>query len=57
MIDKHLEEKFAPQIKAIVGMLFIGRSDEMDMEKATDLFVLNLHPIKIACRIRTESYY
>ena len=52
-----LERKFAKQIKAILGMLFIGQDPVMDREKATDFYVLNIKPFQVACRLRTYKFY
>jgi len=52
-----LERKFANQIKAVIGMTFIGQDPVADKEQATDFLVLDLNPIKVACRLRTYRYY
>lgn len=52
-----LERKFAQQIKAILGMTFIGQDAIADKHQATDFLVMTLYPIKVACRLRTYNYY
>jgi hypothetical protein len=52
-----LERKFAQQIKAILGMTFIGQDAIADKQQATDFLVMTLYPIKVACRLRTYDYY
>lgn len=52
-----LERKFAKQIKAILGMQFIGQNPVMDREQATDFMILSMYPIKVACRLRTYKFY
>ncbi len=56
--DKKWSDKYLNEIKAILGQVFIGEaSKEDDQEKNTDLIVLKLEAIRIACRIRDEKYY
>jgi hypothetical protein len=52
-----LEKRFAKQIKAILGMTFIGQDSEQDTKFATDFLVFNVNPFKVACRLRTYNYY
>lgn len=52
-----LEKKFTKQIKAILGMQFIGQDAKMDREQATDFLVLTIRPFQVACRLRTYKFY
>lgn len=52
-----LENKFAEQIKMILGRLFIGKDVGKDKTEATDFLVLRINPFTVACRLRTYSYY
>jgi hypothetical protein len=51
-----LERRFAGQIKAILGMTFIGQDSEQDVKFATDFLVFSINPFKIACRLRTYKF-
>lgn len=56
--DKQRVDKFEPQIKQICGEVFINTAPEkIDCEQATDLLVLEIKPVTIACRVRTYEYY
>lgn len=56
--DKKWSDKFLPEIKAILGQQFIGAAPyEEDTERNTDLIVLKLEPIRIACRLRRKEYF
>lgn len=56
--DKNWVDLFEPTIKRILGNTFIKTaSKRIDMEEATDLLVLELKPLTIACRIRRYDYY
>jgi len=51
-------DRFEPEIKRILGEQFIGTADaETDRKQATDLLVLNVRPVSIACRVRTFGYF
>ena len=51
--DKRRVDKFEPQIKRICGEVFIKTAPKkVDCKEATDLLVLDLNPIRIACRVR-----
>lgn len=51
------QRQFLPQVKSIIGVHLIGEAPlEDDAEKNTDLIVLRLEAIRIACRIRTGTY-
>lgn len=56
--DKKWSDRYLPEIKAILGQVFIGQSPEKeDMEHNTDLIVFKMEPIRIACRLRRSEYY
>lgn len=55
--DKRRVDRFEPEIKRILGEHLIATADfERDTKQATDLLVLKLEPITIACRIRDWRY-
>lgn len=57
-LDKKWSDRFLPEIKSIVGKHLIGAApDDEDAQHNTDLIVLRLEAIRIACRIRTPNYY
>jgi len=57
-VDKAKADRYLPEIKSILGRTFIGAAPvEEDQERNTDLIVLKLEPIRIACRIRTCEYF
>lgn len=50
-------EQFLPQIKSILGVYLISKPPiEEDMERNTDLIVLKMDAVRIACRIRRHKY-
>jgi hypothetical protein len=54
--DKRWSDTFLPQIKQILGLYLIGEPPiEEDAERNTDLIVLKMEPVRIACRVR--KYY
>lgn len=56
--DKAWSDKFIPQIKRVLGELFISESpEETDRDEATDLIVLEIRPFRIACRIRKAEFF
>jgi len=56
--NKQWSDKFLPKIKMICGLYLTGEPPiEEDMERNTDLIVLNMTPLRIACRIRHFSYF
>jgi len=56
--DKRWSDRFLPEIKAILGGQLIGEPPiEEDAERNTDLIVLKMEAVRIACRIRRYSYY
>ena len=54
--DKSWSDRFLPEIKAIIGMHLIGEIEEEDQERNTDLVVLKLDAVRVACRIRRHRY-
>lgn len=55
--DKRWSDKFLPEIKRILGEHLISEPPiEEDAERNTDLIVLRLDAIRIACRIRKHKY-
>lgn len=55
--DKQWSDQFLSEVKAIVGATLIGEAPvEEDQERNTDLIVLKMDAIRIACRIRRNSY-
>lgn len=56
--DKRWSDRFLPEIKMILGLHLIGEPPiEEDCERNTDLIVLKMDPVRIACRIRKNEYY
>jgi len=57
-INKKWSDKFLIEIKRIIGEYFISEPlVEEDMNHNTDLTILRLDPIRIACRVRALDYY
>jgi len=55
--DKRWADRFLPEIKRILGELFIEEpAIEEDTERNTDLIVLKLNALRFGCRIRRNSY-
>jgi len=55
--NKRWSDKFLPLIKRILGEILIGEPPVMDdQERNTDLMVLKLDAVRIACRIRKHEY-
>lgn len=55
--DKKWSDIFIPEIKQILGLHLIGEPDASeDQERNTDLIVLKLDAVRIACRVRTPEY-
>lgn len=55
--DKQASDRYLPTIKGIVGQHLIGEAPyEEDASRATDLIVLRLDAVRIACRVRTPGY-
>lgn len=56
--DKRWSDKFLPEIKMILGLHLIGEPPiEEDCERNTDLIVLKMDAVRIACRIRRYEYF
>lgn len=56
--DKRWSDRFLPEIKAILGVHLIGEPPvEEDAERNTDLIVLKMEAVRIACRVRKYAYY
>ena len=60
--DKRWSDRFLPEIKSILGTCLIGEPPcEDDQERNTDLIVLKMEAVRIACRVRRyaqlEKYY
>jgi len=55
--DKAWSDRFLPEIKAILGMHLIGEPAlEEDQQRNTDLIVLKLDNVRVACRVRKAFY-
>ena len=55
--DKRWSDKFLPEMKSICGTYLIGEASlDEDAERNTDLVVLKLDAVRIACRVRKFSY-
>ena len=58
MADKRWSDRFLPEIKQILGLYLIGEPpQEEDSERNTDLMVLKMDAVRIACRVRRHEYY
>ena len=56
--DKKWSDRFLPEIKSILGQHLIGEPPvEEDQERNTDLIVLRMEAVRIACRVRRSDYY
>ena len=56
--DKKWSDRFLVEIKRILGEHLISEPPiEEDMQHNTDLIVLRLNAVRIACRIRTYGYF
>ena len=56
--DKKWTDDLLPHVKRILGEHLIGQAPhEEDAKRNTDLIVLKLDAVRIACRIRTYKYY
>jgi len=56
--DKAISDKYLDEIKQILGLHLIGEPPiEEDQERNTDLMVLKLDAVRVACRIREYSHY
>jgi len=55
--DKASSDQLLPNIKFILGQYLIGAAPaEEDQKRNTDLIVLNMQPVRVACRIRRFEY-
>jgi hypothetical protein len=55
--DKKWTDGLLPHVKCVLGAHLIGEApEEEDQEHNTDLIVLTLKPVRVACRIRTYEY-
>lgn len=56
--DKRFADAYLPDVKAILGVHLIGEaSEEEDKHRNTDLVVLTLRNVRIACRIRKPGFF
>jgi hypothetical protein len=56
--DKAWSDGLMGDIKAVLGRHLIGEADAYeDQEHCTDLVVLRLDAVRIACRVRRHQYY
>lgn len=56
--DKRWSDRFLHEIKGILGQHLIGEPPvQEDQERNTDLIVLKMDAVRIACRIRKYSYW
>ena len=56
--DKRWSDRFLPEIKQILGLYLIDEPPiEEDMQRNTDLTVLRLNAVRVACRIRKYEYF
>ena len=55
--DKKLSDVYLDEIKQILGLHLIGEPPiEEDQERNTDLMVLKLDAVRVACRVRNDKY-
>ena len=55
--DKKWSDRFVPELKRIAGEHLIGEAPlEEDAQRNTDLVVLKLDAVRIACRVRQNTY-
>jgi hypothetical protein len=55
--DKRWSDRFLPEIKRIIGEHLISEPPiEEDTDRNTDLIVLKLDAVRIACRVRKHHY-
>lgn len=56
--DKAWSDRYLDEVKGILGRVLIGPApEEDDRERNTDLIVLKMDSVRIACRIRREEYF
>jgi len=57
-LDKKWSDRFLPEIKRTLGEHLIGEPpQEEDEQRNTDLIVLKMEPVRIACRVRKHQYF
>ena len=55
--DKAASDRLLPEIKAVLGPHLIGAAPiEEDQRRNTDLIVLKMEPVRVACRVRAFEY-
>jgi len=55
--EKRWSDRFTPEIKGILGQCLIRGGDFVeDKRENTDLITLVLDPVRVACRVRRNSY-
>ena len=55
--QKRWSDAYLPEIKQVLGLYLIGEAPrEEDEERNTDLIVLRLDAVRIACRVRKHEY-
>uniref|UniRef100_A0A6M3L1U8 Uncharacterized protein n=1 Tax=viral metagenome TaxID=1070528 RepID=A0A6M3L1U8_9ZZZZ len=56
--DKRWSDQFLPEIKRLLGGVLISEPPiEEDTQRNTDLIVLKLDAVRVACRVRRPKYY
>lgn len=56
--DKAWSDRFLPEIKRSLGEVLIGEATlDEDQQRNTDLIVLRMEAVRIACRIRRPGYW
>jgi hypothetical protein len=56
-IDKRWSDRFLPEIKRILGEILLSEPPiEEDQMRCTDLIVLKMDAVRIACRVRKHKY-
>ncbi len=53
----YLENRFAGQIKQILGLHFIRQDVYADRHEGTDFLTMTISPFKVGCRLRRYNYY
>lgn len=56
--DKKWSDRFLPEIKQICGLHLMGEAPmEEDQQRNTDLIVLRIEAVRIACRVRRHPFF
>lgn len=56
-VRKRWSDRFLPEIKSVLGQVIIGEPPiEEDQMRNTDLMVLKMSSVRIACRVRKYQY-